>query len=396
MERFDIHEWKPTECRNVAEIETALRKFNVIGKKIVSLRTIGAAENFNNWEYDDEINEAIKCAEEHKQYGNALILPIRAVLLEPAIFTFEDGSTLEIMSKGNRTLLIASNQIQPEIIEGANDRNFNSENFFRTIKNCSLTGQVSERISDYSNYEYFNDCYSIIEYGLDLNRDGIRQNFYVAVSCLREYDEAAFMLSFNEIKTGQNNPCLQELSEELTYSMSHGTAILISEGKRWHGGFLSVYPLNRTEISENNPFGTLKCLKELISIDYYQISKCMAYFLIKYFDYDYDYGEMRMEHSDGYEEYDEFNLYSYATMRKMLEDIKKCAYLLENDFENPDLDSLKTYFYYQNERKTAEEKQEEIKQLTPIAIDFYRRIVPRLEAMMKNAPDYEFICFFGP
>ncbi len=61
MERFDIHKWKPTECRNVEEIEAALRKFNVIGKKILSLRTIGAAENFNDYGYDDEISWVKNC-----------------------------------------------------------------------------------------------------------------------------------------------------------------------------------------------------------------------------------------------------------------------------------------------------------------------------------------------
>lgn len=103
-----------------------------------------------------------------------------------------------------------------------------------------------------------------------------------------------------------------------------------------------------------------------------------------------------MENSKGFYPYLEFNLYSYYTMRKMIADMRLYADMLENDFDNPALDSLKTYFYYQSERKTANEKQEEIKQHTSLAIDFYRRLSARLEAMMKNAPDYEFICFFGP
>ena len=63
------------------------------------------------------------------------------------------------------------------------------------------------------------------------------------------------------------------------------------------------------------------------------------------------------------------------------------------------LTNLKGIFWHEsiNQRKTTEEERtDEIYQQTSIAIDFYRRIVPRLEAMMKNAPDYEFICFMGP
>ena len=136
MERFDIHKWKPTECRNVEEIEAALRKFNVIGKKIISLRAIGAAANFNYWEDCYEIDKAIKQAE--KKGEKHILAPLRADIFEPVIFTFEDGSTLEIFSKGEGKLLIASNQIPHGITEGLNNSNFDSEWLFRKIKNSAF------------------------------------------------------------------------------------------------------------------------------------------------------------------------------------------------------------------------------------------------------------------
>ncbi|MBO4556952.1 MAG: hypothetical protein J5706_09340, partial [Elusimicrobiales bacterium] len=160
MERFDIHKWKPTECRKVEEIEAALRKFNAIGKKIISLRAIGAAANLNYWEDCYEIDKAIKKAE--KQCDKHILAPLRADIFEPVIFTFEDGSTLEILSKGEGKLLIASNQIPHGITEGLNHSNFDSEWLFRKIKNSALTGQVSLKENNgCSDYFYFD----MIEYG---------------------------------------------------------------------------------------------------------------------------------------------------------------------------------------------------------------------------------------
>nr|MCR4819872.1 hypothetical protein [Elusimicrobiales bacterium] len=76
------------------------------------------------------------------------------------------------------------------------------------------------------------------------------------------------------------------------------------------------------------------------------------------------------------------------------------ADMLENDLENPALDKLKDSIAQGGADpqypKSKEEKLKAIKENVPVAIDFYRRLSARLEDMMKNAPDYEFICFMGP
>lgn len=392
MERFDIHKWKPTECRNVEEIEAALRKFNAIGKKIVSLRTIGAAENFNDYGYDDEISWVKNCEEEQKQCVNNTMLPLRAILNEPVIFEFEDDSTLEIMSKGKGTLLIASNQIPHGIKDGINSSNFNSEMFFGRIKNSSLTGQVSEHTSEEHSYYFTSET---VEYGFYLNRDSVKQNLYVAVSCVYRYANKEFVLSMNKKTSQSDNSCIKISATEYKNASYNSNQVIIYEGKMM-GGYFDIYPINRKGKHEYPPLGKYEIYKDLLNINDIDINCYLTYFLEKYFDEDYDYGEMRMENSKGFYPYLEFNLYSYYTMRKMIADMRLYADMLENDFDNPALDSLKTYFYYQSERKTANEKQEKIKQHTSLAIDFYRRLSARLEAMMKNAPDYKFICFFGP
>ena len=389
MERFDIHKWKPTECRNVEEIKAALRKFNVIGRKIVSLRTISAAENFNDYGYDDEISWAKNCEEEQKQCVNNTMLPLRAILNEPVIFEFEDGSTLEIMSKGKGTLLIASNQIPHGIKDGINSSNFNSEMFFRTIKGYSLTGKVSERTSEEHSYYFTTET---VVYGFYLSKDRIKQKFHAAVSCVPKYFHAEFVLSLNKNNSKPGNSCIKIPAMEYINASLNLEQVIIYEGKMM-GGYFDIYPINRKGKHEYPPLGKYEIYKDLINIDDIDINCYLTYFLEKYFDEDYDYGEMRMENSKGFYPYLEFNLYSYYTMRKMIADMRLYADMLENDFENPALDKLKESFHRWNKHI---EKSEEIKEKTPIAIDFYRRLVPRLQAMMNNAPDYEFICFFGP
>ena len=382
MERFDIHKWKPTECRNVEEIKAALRKFNVIGRKIVSLRTIGAAENFNQWSDEYELCDNA----EDSEYKT---VPLRALLYEPVVFEFENGNTLEIMSKGKSTLLIASNQIPHGITEGLNHPNYDSECFFRKIKNAAFTGRVSGKISN--NKEIF-------EYDFYLSTDGKPSDFHANISCEAEYVNALFEFSLN--KNDETDSYITVPMAEYINAANYLRQVIMADAWMYLGGYFTIYPLNRVKPTEENYFGVIAFRKEMITINEMDVDDFLYSFLIRHFDEDYDYGEMRDEHSDGFEYYSEFNLYTYGTVRKMIEDIKSYADMLENDLENPALDKLKDSIAHGGDDrqypKSKEEKLKAIKENVPVAIDFYRRLSARLEAMMKNAPDYEFICFMGP
>ena len=382
MERFDIHKWKPTECRNVEEIKAALRKFNAIGRKIVSLRTIGAAENFNQWSDEYELSDNA----EDSEYKT---VPLRALLYEPVVFEFEDGNTLEIMSKGKSTLLIASNQIPHGITEGLNHPNYDSEWFFRKIKNAAFTGRVSGKIRN--NKETF-------EYDFCLSLDGKPLDFHANVSCEAEYVNALFEFSLE--KNDETDSYITVPVGEYINAANYLRQVIMADAWMYLGGYFTIYPLNRVKPTEENYFGVIAFRKEMITINEMDVDDFLYSFLIRHFDEDYDYGEMRDEHSDGFEYYSEFNLYTYGTVRKMIEDIKSYADMLENDLENPALDKLKDSIAHGGDDRqypeSKEEKLKAIKENVPVAIDFYRRLSARLEAMMDNAPDYEFICFMGP
>lgn len=98
----------------------------------------------------------------------------------------------------------------------------------------------------------------------------------------------------------------------------------------------------------------------------------------------------------------EHNVYTYASVRKMIGRIREYARLLQTDYDNPVLDALKAgfrpgqfdtgYDSYQEQpdRETV------IRKNIYVAIAFYAHFCDRMEVMLKNAPQFEFISFMGP
>ena len=132
----------------------------------------------------------------------------------------------------------------------------------------------------------------------------------------------------------------------------------------------------------------------------------LYYFLNKYFDKDYPYGEARPPYcGDEFEWSLEHNIYTYETVRTMLDEIEECAHLLITDFHNKKLDGLKNKVcdhpldmendsHYQ--QLPAEKQQREFAHRIAVAHDFYERFVPRMRSMMDSASEYKAISFMGP
>ena len=133
----------------------------------------------------------------------------------------------------------------------------------------------------------------------------------------------------------------------------------------------------------------------------------MFYFLKKYFDENLLYNRERYNDCGGYIRHFEFyltdNFYTYETLEKMCDEILDVARLLETDYDNAKLDSIKEFFSvfylcdredpdYQNRNTSREAMQRHI----GAVIDFYRRFVERLRKMMKNNPNTDLISVMGP
>lgn len=105
------------------------------------------------------------------------------------------------------------------------------------------------------------------------------------------------------------------------------------------------------------------------------------------------------------------NYYTFEQIQIVLQDIRNHIVLLKNDFNNPALDDLKQLFLVQQidydfldlfypdlqfDTLTKGEQIAFIQTHLPIIIDFYERIIARLDKMMKDNPHLNFICFSGP
>lgn len=150
-----------------------------------------------------------------------------------------------------------------------------------------------------------------------------------------------------------------------------------------------------------------KCLEEKFLIEQGYIECFLFYFLKKYFDENLLYNRERYDEYGGYIRHFEFyltdNFYTYETLDKMCDEILDVAQLLETDYDNAQLDSIKDFFsiYYlcdeeDPDYQNCDSPKEAIQRHVGAAIDFYRRFVDRLRKMMKNNPSTELISVVGP
>lgn len=175
----------------------------------------------------------------------------------------------------------------------------------------------------------------------------------------------------------------------------------IIEGQ-WYSGVFNIMPIKVLDEDYDEYFGNIKYIEsEQISIDEDHIRSLLGEFVKKYLSRDL---ALQIWGTDcdfrGFEWYGD-NVYSYTTIKKMIADIKKVANLLETDYDNPLLESVKMHFSYFDltndiKRLSPEQEAAYIKENIGIVTDFYRRFVKRMEMMMQRNPDCSLIVFSGP
>ena len=142
---------------------------------------------------------------------------------------------------------------------------------------------------------------------------------------------------------------------------------------------------------------------EQISIEEDDVGSMLYYFLDQIYDSSLQepFRDTRLNGLD-FEWNLEYNVFTYDSIRKMIETIQEYTYLLQTDYDNPKLDELKACFhpsqfdseyYYYQERPDEEAT---IRKNIYVAIEFYKRFCDRMEIMMKNAPQFNLISFMGP
>ena len=206
--------------------------------------------------------------------------------------------------------------------------------------------------------------------------------------------------NIHKISLGRINEALKDVHQ-----------IPILEGTDYGSYFMIVPTMaEEQEIDSSFSWETKNYYKKRIMIEEDDVRSFLFYFLYKYFDEDYNkkYADRDPYDSVRFESYLDPNLYSYPTMKEMLQEIEEKARLLQEDFENPELNELIDDFsisYFlpnelwdlpHQEDWNEEKRREIIRNNLGIAIDFYARFVSRVRKLMERNPDCECICFTGP
>ena len=404
-EYFDRYKWNPQLFRTPEELNAALEQFEVKDKKIKAIHTIGLAHNMQPWAYQQTMRTTLAGVGipyediDSGRYSNIdkTLLPCEVVLCEPVVFVFEDDSTLEIKPDGKGGLLLASNQISPFVKDGLNHSNVDSEYLFGRAIGCSIREIWTTKTHAQTEYT----CS-----GHGDQDDTSKWKFWMT----GEYDLYFHHRWGGWYQFGITSDRIGCHDGKITYSVIKEAAnrymqIPIVEG---HDGssYFWIMPVRHIAVSDDNWNGIEECREQEISIEEDDIGEFLYYFLDKYFDSNYPYGQSRDEYCGSEFEWNlEYNIYTYEAMKRMLDEISTVSELLKTDFDNPVLADIKKRFHpftfdpdenrYQK-KLTDFEKEQLIRNNIHIDTDFYDRFVRRMRQMMENADNYELISFMGP
>lgn len=321
-EHFDRYEWKPQLFQTPEELNAALEQFAVKDKKIKAIHTIGIAHNMQPWAYMQSMRTTLAGVGvsyydiDSGRYPNIdkTLLPCEVKLCEPVVFVFEDDSTLEIKPNGDGGLFMSANRISSSVKDGLNHSNVDSEVLFKRVIGSSIRGiwtTKTRTITEYTSSGH-GDQDNTDKWKLSMSGD------YDLYFCHRWGGWYQFGM------TSDNIGCQEG---KIRYAIIKKAAnnyrqIPIVEG---HDGssYFWIMPVRHVEVSDDNWYGIEECREQEISIEEDDIGEFLYFFLEKYFDPDYPYGQVRDRYcGSGFEWNLEYNIYTYETIREMLDEIE--------------------------------------------------------------------------
>ena len=415
MNPFDIQEWNPTFCKTKKELNAFWEENQIARKKIIKINAIGIALNMQGWSLEERIKKTLSAAgvtvhlmqRMNKELYNNIQLNAELELWEPIVFVLEDHSTVELMFFPDGVLGVSVNQIDPDTTEGTNHGDCDANILFsKMLSRKCRRPEFYHRISYQGSGE--GESVQEEEYAFVFTLSGDSDlRFFIRAGHDSEYTCGLnFRYQFNweqnihKISLGRINDALKDVHQ-----------IPILEGTDYGSYFMIVPTMaEEQEIDSSFSWETKNYYKKRIMIEEDDVRSFLFYFLYKYFDEDYNkkYADRDPYDSVRFESYLDPNLYSYPAMKEMLLEIEEKARLLQEDFENPELNELIDGFaisYFlpdelwnlpHQEDWNEKKRRQIIRDHLGIALDFYARFVSRVRKLMERNPDCECICFSGP
>lgn len=405
---FDRSAWQPCLYKTPEELNKALEALGAKGCRIRHVHTIGMSHRM---EPDKLRREALRvlaragisheriASGAYKDAGHVR-LPCEVTLCEPVVFVFEDGGTLEIRPNGRDGLWMAAGQIDVSCTEGLNHRNIDSARLFQGLVGCALTKieTICGRTESFLQDEKYPDTTEQITW--QFHTDGAHGAYFRV-----EFDDwFRFGLIRQDCFPDGRNEVLLLPYDELKQSLRPARQIVITDGHD-SGSSFKIAPLREAEL-EANSFWEVRRVRSQICVDESDLGDFLYPFLERFFETKRDQSSARGDGcgDKGFDWYDN-NLYSRAVTEEMLDQIERCAAILETDFDAPEISWLKAHFQPRRfdpdencwaKQYTPEEADAVIRAERGLAVDFYRRFVRVMRQMLRDNPDCDCVCFSGP
>lgn len=395
--RFDFFKWSAPYYENPKEVYTALDELNLKGKRLAAINAIGACRDIGRTNgidlYQTIRNAGIEPGNnwrENYPYMEEVLIPWNIVLCEPIQFVFDDGSTLEILPFEYGGARIGTNSIPIGMIDGLNDGGINTSKFFeeligRKLSNIELTIRKKEEqhINEFSlkqekPYSEFRTKY-VIQFGFE---------YPYILEIIQDWE------SWYEVcaKGNRDHERVPYKRKKAVSKPQSGPWIV--NGRDGGGTFWIIGISSKEERESDIP--NLDCFG--MSIDDMVVDEYLTEFLYKYYD---PAVQEREEYEDSGFDWYGGNLYTFESMRNMLDNIYRVKKMLQEDYDNPELLKIKSHWsiYQYTKKKRDELSDVELNELRknviPEALTFYERFCMRMESMLK-VPGNDIMSFAGP
>ena len=392
---FNWYKWSAPFFARPEEVHFHLESLDLCGKTLREVRVIGGAFDIGNVNgnilYHRVLQAGMEPADDFPaSYPNLekILVPQQVWLCEPIQSVFTDATTLEIQPIENGGARIGVNTIPLSITDGLNRSNLDAKIFFSEV--CSEQLESFEVVVEEARTKYVRH-YA----GRSHTESCVKYLVSFRFSNGNEIMLTSDWTSWYHVELNRyGQECLIPYARVLEAKRG-GEQITIING-RDGGGMFWIFPISLDDetVEEREPLAD----NYGISIDETDIHEFLSFFLVQQFD-------PAIQERDEWEEncFDSYghNYYTFETMRRMLKEIRSVSRLLQEEYDHPMLDDLKsrfTWYLYtpKNWKEVTETEKNELRRnRVPLAADFYERFCVRMEEMM-TLPGRNAISFAGP